>query len=793
MAVKLTLKNSKVQFKNATGGQLGDGELAINYHESGPYLQAKGSDGTVHALGGVYINGVAPSNPLPGRWWFDSSVENLCLYDGDSWQVITGGGGGGGTIAITGGDGITVTGEGNTKQIALDLSDTPNGLSIVNGKLQADIATTFSLGTVQIGSGLEVQEDGTLSAIIDDNQSLDYVAAPGKGTITITDGDSAEIPLADSTNAGLFTSAEKDKLNAIEPGAQVNPDLAGYVQTGDNVSVLNNDAGYITTAALPAVGDGKITIQKADATEIGSFTVNQSGDTTISLPSDTVPSAPGEGVLSVKDADGTQVASFSANQATGTTVTVDLPDPGVTEITAGTGIEIDTSTGNVTINSTVNALEFAGPVDVTDASTIPVTRSLNELYVNTGEGNFAPGWAAITGNATTADVAYPGDYMLLNTGSSEPENAWTWTSTGSPTTDSTWIDDGSGSLYPATIGNDVGIGTASPATKLHVNGDITLGVQSAEALATDATGKIIATTLPTPGESGVTKVTGGTGITVTPAEGTGNITIDGFNGDYNSLSNKPTIPPDPAITSNGSTPSLNTGISAEEVRTLIGAGTSSFDGSYESLTGKPSIPANQNLGFTTATTTGTVTITDGTNATIPAATTSTAGLLTKDDKSKLNGIEAGATNTPEPAITSDGQAPALNTNITGAEVRSLIGAGTSSFDGSYNSLSNKPTIPAAANNGTTTLFRSDGSTQVGQWSANQGTANSISLPDYALKTEIPVVPAALWSSGSGTVFLATLTDKVGIGKNDPATELDVQGDIAATNFRIDLLDELPAV
>jgi hypothetical protein len=786
MAVKLTLKNSKVQFKNATGAQLGDGELAINYHESGPY-------GTVHALGGVYINGVAPSNPLPGRWWFDSSVENLCLYDGETWQIITGGGGGGGgTIAITGGDGITVTGEGNTKAIALDLSDTPNGLSIVNSELQADIATTFSLGTVQIGSGLEIQADGTLSTIIDDNQNLDYVAAPGKGTVTITDGNSAEIPLADSTNAGLFTSAEKDKLNAIEAGAEVNPDLSSYVQEGDNVSVLNNDAGYITTAALPAVGDGKITIQKVDATEIGSFTVNQSGDTTITLPADTVPSAPGEGVLSVKDADGTEVASFSANQATGSTVTVDLPDPGVTQITAGTGIEIDTSTGNVTINSTVNALQFAGPVDVTDASTIPVTRSINELYVNTGEGNFATEWAAITGNATTADVAYPGDYMLLNTGSSEPESAWTWASSGAPTTDSTWVDNGLGKLYPATIGNDVGIGTASPATKLHVNGDITFGLQSAAALATDATGKIIATTLPTPGQPGVTKVTGGTGVTVTPAEGTGNITIDGFSGDYNSLSNKPTIPPDPAITSNGTTPSLNDGISAEEVRTLIGAGTSSFDGSYDSLTGKPAIPAYQNLGYSAATTTGSITITNGTNATIPAATTDAAGLLTKDDKSKLDGIQVNATNTSPAAILTDGQSPSLNTNITGAEVRTLIGAGTSSFDGSYNSLSNKPTIPAAANNGTTTLYQNDGSTQVGQWSANQSGVNSISLPDYALKTEIPVVPTALWSSSSGKVFPATLSDNVGIGKNDPETKLDVQGDIAATNFRIDKLQELPA-
>lgn len=43
----------------------------------------------------------------------------------------------------------------------------------------------------------------------------------------------------------------------------------------------------------------------------------------------------------------------------------------------------------------------------------------------------------------------------------------------------------------------------------------------------------------------------------------------------------------PAILSNGSTPYLTSGITAAEVRSLIGAGTSSFDGTWNSLSGKP--------------------------------------------------------------------------------------------------------------------------------------------------------------------------------------------------------------
>ena len=49
-----------------------------------------------------------------------------------------------------------------------------------------------------------------------------------------------------------------------------------------------------------------------------------------------------------------------------------------------------------------------------------------------------------------------------------------------------------------------------------------------------------------------------------------------------------------------------------------------------------------NLAYTTAASTGTVTSSDGTDATIPAATTSLAGLLTGADKTKLDGIATGA-------------------------------------------------------------------------------------------------------------------------------------------------------
>lgn len=153
----------------------------------------------------------------------------------------------------------------------------------------------------------------------------------------------------------------------------------------------------------------------------------------------------------------------------------------------------------------------------------------------------------------------------------------------------------------------------------------------------------------------------------------------------------------PAILSNGSVPTLNTGITAEEIRTLIGAGDGT--GSVESVTGTAPIISSggatpvisisaattsaagsmsasdktkldgiasgaqvnvaTNLSYTTAATTGTVASSTGTNATIPAATTSLAGLMTNTDKTKLDGIDNVSTNfvknnsdtfTPSPKI-----------------------------------------------------------------------------------------------------------------------------------------------
>ncbi|MCC9139054.1 head fiber protein, partial [Pontibacter silvestris] len=79
------------------------------------------------------------------------------------------------------------------------------------------------------------------------------------------------------------------------------------------------------------------------------------------------------------------------------------------------------------------------------------------------------------------------------------------------------------------------------------------------------------------------------------------------------------------------------------------AGSTTFlrgDGTWATVSGGAT-----NLGYTSAASTGIVTSSTGTSATLPAATTTAAGLFTAADKTKLDGIAASANNYTLPAAT----------------------------------------------------------------------------------------------------------------------------------------------
>ena len=127
-----------------------------------------------------------------------------------------------------------------------------------------------------------------------------------------------------------------------------------------------------------------------------------------------------------------------------------------------------------------------------------------------------------------------------------------------------------------------------------------------------------------------------------------------------------------------------------------------------------SVNTTTNLATTTATGSVTVTSSTGNNATISEATSSAAGVMSTAHHDKLDGIAAGANlvQYTSQLVNNSGfitsftnnylsggsfSGGTLTLNRSGLGNVTITGIGTSTFNGDYNSLSNKPTIPSNNN------------------------------------------------------------------------------------------------
>lgn len=122
--------------------------------------------------------------------------------------------------------------------------------------------------------------------------NLDYTAGVSNGVVTSDAGTNATIPLADATNAGLFSAAEKSKLAGIEANAKddQNASEVPYTATGnlvatnvqdaldelqgdiDNISAESNDLGITHNS-----GDIDITIEGGTGITIDAATQSLAG------------------------------------------------------------------------------------------------------------------------------------------------------------------------------------------------------------------------------------------------------------------------------------------------------------------------------------------------------------------------------------------------------------------------------------------------------------------------------------------------------------------------------------
>ena len=197
-----------------------------------------------------------------------------------------------------------------------------------------------------------------------------------------------------------------------------------------------------------------------------------------------------------------------------------------------------------------------------------------------------------------------------------------------------------------------------------------------------------------------------------------------------------------------------------------------------------------NLGYTTAAATGTVTSSDGTNATLPAATTSLAGLLTGADKTKLDGIETGATadQTATEILTAiktvdgassgldadllDGQQGSYYTAYADTAVSNLVAAAPSTLD-TLNELAaalgDDPNFATTVTNSIATKLPLSGGTMSGAIAMGNNKITGVLNPtlslDAANKTYVDQVADLQLSLSGGTMSGAITTTSTFDGRD----------------------------
>ena len=126
--------------------------------------------------------------------------------------------------------------------------------------------------------------------------------------------------------------------------------------TGDYNDLINT----------PTIGDGTITINNSDGSQNATFTVNQTGDTTVTLPAgfsgdyDDLENLPviGDGTITINNSDGSENAVFTVNQESDTIITLPAGFSGdYDDLINQPGLQEVTDVNSITTNG-ITAAEF---------------------------------------------------------------------------------------------------------------------------------------------------------------------------------------------------------------------------------------------------------------------------------------------------------------------------------------------------------------------------------------------------------------------------------------------------
>ena len=286
--MKIQLKRSNVLeggvAKRPTAEQMEYGELAVNYNANDPVIFLKDHlnqiiEININNIGSIDSGSTPPSTDNnTGDLYFDTGSNQLLFWNGTSWVplntnlgytqaptkgTITNSSGNDADIPLADG---TYAGLLSPEQytkllnlVGVVLDSPSNGLKVTNDKLSANIATTSSLGTVKIGTGLDVKTDGTISVTNSgggtvSEVNLDCIQNADNNIITNdTPGRDATIGLVSSSVAGLMGPDEYDALVDLSNQTFLTSINLTYQKNGNNDGVLTAADGKSTN--IPVATD----------------------------------------------------------------------------------------------------------------------------------------------------------------------------------------------------------------------------------------------------------------------------------------------------------------------------------------------------------------------------------------------------------------------------------------------------------------------------------------------------------------------------------------------------------
>nr|BDD46700.1 hypothetical protein 11 [Paracoccaceae bacterium]BDD46754.1 hypothetical protein 7 [Paracoccaceae bacterium] len=572
-------------------------------------------------------------------------------------------------------------------------------------------------------------------------------------------GDGAYVKVAGDNMTGTLTigpegGPAKTTLNADGSAAFAGKATSASTSAADSGTTLVTKDYVDGSAVTP--GDGALTIKTSGGDSgTGTFTANQSGNSTITLPAipysditgtPAIPAPAGAGTITITQ-PGSPNQTFNVNQSGDTTIalkndnTVTTPGDGALTIQTSGG---DAATGTFTANQSGASTITLPPISYSDLTDVPPNAA-------------APGNGALTIETSGGDAA-TGTFTANQSGASTIKLP--------PISYSDLVDvppdaaaPGNGELILQTSAGDRATGT------------FTANQNSASILIlpaidySDLTNKPNIPTVPTVGNGTITITQPGTTSQTFTVNQTGDTTI--------ALKNDNTV-----VTPGNGALTIETSGGDEATGTFTanqsGASTITLPPiDYKDLTGKPSIPAPAGAGTITITQPGSPDQTFNVNQ------SGDTTVVLKNDNTQTTPGNGALTIRTSGGDTATGSFTANQSTGSTLTLPAI----------DYNDLTGKPSIPAAAGNGTITIkqpgttdqsftvnqsgnttinLRNDntvttpgngaltirtsgGDTATGSFTANQSTASTITLPaiPYSDITGKPDIP----SVGAGTITI----------------------------------------